>query len=72
MTQQVLPRDYVRKRDRVFWSEGNLCLASEDVKSGKMTLWNVSKIYQIPYRTLKRRIKSKNFVKGSPGHGGLC
>lgn len=65
-----MPREYVRKTDRASWSEANLLLASQEVKTGKMTLWNASKTYKIPYRTLKRRIESENFVKGFPGPTG--
>jgi hypothetical protein len=46
-----MQREYVRKTARASWSEANLLLASQGAKSGK------------PYRTLKRRIDTDNFVK---------
>jgi hypothetical protein len=69
-TQKAMPREYARKTDGASWSETNLLLASQEVKTGKMTLWNASKTYKTPYRTLKRRTESENFVKRSPGPAG--
>jgi hypothetical protein len=65
-----MPRNYKRKTNRASWSESNLIQAAEDVNNGRQTLWSAAKIYEIPYRTLKRRIETSNVTKGEPGPSG--
>ncbi|XP_018359931.1 PREDICTED: uncharacterized protein LOC108759131 isoform X2 [Trachymyrmex cornetzi] len=62
-----MPRMYTRKTNRATWSQDSLTEAIDQISQNKMNIWNASKYYDIPYRTLKRRINENNFNKGALG-----
>lgn len=65
-----MPRIYKIKEGappKATWSEENLRSAMETVKNGTLTVNRVSKQYNIPHRTLKRRLDTGNMKKVSLG-----
>lgn len=62
-----MPRIYKRITNRASWSEDNLKEAVEMVNAYRTTAWQASKEYNIPCRTLRRRIAQNNTIKGSLG-----
>ncbi len=62
-----MPRNYKRKTNRASWSEESLLCAAEEIKAERMSIWDASKTFGIPYRTLQRRIMQNNMKKGVPG-----
>lgn len=62
-----MPRTYRKKTDRASWSQISLTEAINQISENKMDIWNASKYYGVPYRTLKRRINENNFNKGALG-----
>lgn len=63
MTQQAMPREYVRKVFRASWLEANSLL----VRRQRKRHCGMRQKHKIPYRTLKRNTESDNFAEGSPG-----
>lgn len=48
---------YIRKSDRASWSEENLVAAVEKVKRNEIPLKMASKMYEIPYTTLRKHVQ---------------
>ncbi|CAH1634666.1 unnamed protein product [Spodoptera littoralis] len=61
-----MPNYYVRKSVAVrgTWSEEDLRSAMESVQRGNMSVYRASITYNIPRKTLERRVKLNNAVKG--------
>lgn len=67
-----MPRKYIRKTNRGSWSQENLELAIQSVTEESLSINQASKLYNIPNRTLRRRIKANNSTKLTLGkHPGL-
>lgn len=64
-----MPTRYTKKgtSDRGNWSEDSLNNAAKAVEQKEMGVNEAAKEFGIPKTTLKRRLKSKNFSKGSMG-----
>lgn len=64
-----MPNQYVRKAASVrgAWSEEDLVNAMEEVQNGRMKIYRASIIYNIPRKTLERRLKQNNCTKGPMG-----
>lgn len=62
-----MPRYYVKKNLRGQWSEEDLRNAVADIRNGKGSVREISRIYKVPVRTLMRRKESGNFNKVSLG-----
>ncbi|KAJ3652633.1 hypothetical protein Zmor_018581 [Zophobas morio] len=61
-----MPRKYQRKQNvtpRVSWTEENLHLAIDKVKSKQLGVNEASREYSLPSRTLRRRIQANNSSK---------
>ncbi|GBM93361.1 hypothetical protein AVEN_159729-1 [Araneus ventricosus] len=54
-----------------FWTEGNLKNAIKAVEEKNMGVNQAAKTFSIPKTTLKRRIKTYNFTKGSLGSSSI-
>lgn len=68
-----MPRKYVRKlatKPRATWTQEQLSLAIEKVTSGEISKHEAFRRYNVPIRTITRRIKSGNFSKGALGPEG--
>lgn len=67
-----MPRNYKRKQasTRGSWSQDDLRRAVEAVKAGS-SVRNASEVYNIPRKTLERRVKINNDVKGKMGFSGI-
>ncbi|KAB0790336.1 hypothetical protein PPYR_15330 [Photinus pyralis] len=66
-----MPNKYVRKSVNIRgnWSEENLINAVNNVSNGNMSVRRASLTFNIPRKTLERRVKTGNTVKGSMGPG---
>ncbi|XP_031335310.1 uncharacterized protein LOC116182439 isoform X2 [Photinus pyralis] len=62
-----MPRNYVRKNVRALWSEEDLRNAIEDLRNGRGSVREVSRTYNVPARTLMRRMSSGNLSKEKLG-----
>lgn len=64
-----MPNQYVRKAVAVrgAWSQEDLKMAMEEVQNGRMSVYRASFIYNIPRKTLERRLKLNNDKKGPMG-----
>ena len=64
-----MPNQYIRKAatGQGAWSEENLKNAMAEVQSGGMTIYRASFVYDIPRKTLERRLKQNNYTKGPVG-----
>lgn len=58
-----MPNVYARKTNRASWTEEALKCAAEAVLNEKLSLCKASKQYKIPEKTLRTRIKNKDFSK---------
>lgn len=68
-----MPRKYVRKvgaKPRATWTEEELVTAVEKVRAGEISKREAERRYNIPVRTLSRRIASGNIHKGALGPEG--
>lgn len=68
-----MPRKYQRSVNapkRATWTEEQLIEAAQKVKDGIISKRGAHKQYGIPPRTLDRRMKSGNMIKGSLGPEG--
>lgn len=68
-----MPRKYKRKENRnprAVWTEDQLSEAIEKVKNGEISQREAFRRYNIPPRTLIRRMQSGNFKKGALGPQG--
>lgn len=73
MSLANMPRKYIRKtgaKPRATWTEEQLVTAIEKVQSGEISKREAQRSYNIPVRTLSRRIKSGNTHKGALGPDG--
>ncbi|CAH2011201.1 unnamed protein product [Acanthoscelides obtectus] len=61
------PRTYVRKDVRALWSEEDLRNAIEDLRNGRGSVRQISRVYNVPARTLMRRMRSGNLRKEKLG-----
>ncbi|CAG4967247.1 unnamed protein product [Parnassius apollo] len=52
-----MPRTYVRKSNRVQWSESDMLLAKNSVMEGRMGYLLASNTYNVPKSSLEDRIK---------------
>lgn len=55
-----MPIKYSRKTNRASWTEAELQMTIEKVANKSLNAFNASKLYNVPYITLKRRLISKN------------
>lgn len=64
-----MPNQYVRKAaaGRGAWSEEDLKNAMEEVQNRGMKIYRASIIYNIPRKTLERRLKQNNCTKRPMG-----
>ncbi|KAK9729895.1 CENP-B N-terminal DNA-binding domain [Popillia japonica] len=58
-----MPRKYQRRSNRSSWTEENLQIAVERVKNNSLNANQASKMYNIPYRTIKSRFDSNTMTK---------
>ncbi|XP_050293801.1 tigger transposable element-derived protein 2-like [Anthonomus grandis grandis] len=65
-----MPRSYIRKNRRVQWSEVDLRNAVNDIRAGKGSVREISRTYNVPVRTLMRRMRSGNLDKMALGRKG--
>ncbi|GBN66934.1 hypothetical protein AVEN_61946-1 [Araneus ventricosus] len=68
-----MPTTYIRKGSstRGEWTEGNLKNVIKAVEEKNMCVNQATKSFSIPKTTLKRRIKTHNFTKGSSGPSAI-
>ncbi|CAH2003432.1 unnamed protein product [Acanthoscelides obtectus] len=69
-----MPRKYIRTntaRPRASWSDEQLVEAVAKVQTGEISKREVHRRYNVPPRTLKRRLTSGNFKKGALGPEGI-
>ncbi|CAH1975463.1 unnamed protein product [Acanthoscelides obtectus] len=66
-----MPRAYIRRNVRVQWSEEDLRNAVSDIHGGKGSVREISRTYDVPVRTLRRRMRSGNLNKVALGRKSL-
>ncbi|CAH1993336.1 unnamed protein product [Acanthoscelides obtectus] len=69
-----MPRKYILSniaRPRATWSDEQLMEAVAKVQTGEISKRKAHRRYNVPPRTLKRRITSGNFKKGALGPEGI-
>lgn len=66
----TMPRFYIRKNVRAQWSEEDLQNAVSDIHGGKGSVREISRTYNVPVRTLMRRMRSGNLNKVALGRKG--
>lgn len=66
-----MPRTYIRKSNRGSWAESDLQKALKAVNDGEQTVYKASKIFNIPERTLRRRLLKDDDKKRGLGPKGV-
>lgn len=66
-----MPRTYVRKSKRGSWTEDQLKNAFKAIKEEGMSVYKASKTFDIPEKTLRRRILKNNSDKEGLGRKGV-
>lgn len=68
-----MPNKYVRKpySSRGAWSQDDLFNAMEAVQNGTHSVKRAAETFHIPRKTLERRLKVNNSIKGSMGPGSM-
>ena len=61
-----MPNQYVRKAaaSRGAWSEEDMKNAVKEVQKRAMSVYRASIVFNIPRKTLERRVKHNNYIKG--------
>ncbi|XP_060806689.1 uncharacterized protein LOC132903177 [Amyelois transitella] len=62
-----MPNRYVRKTGRGSWSQLDLTQAIEAVSARNVSVRQAALEYGVPRKTLERRLKSQNYIKGPMG-----
>ncbi|KAI4464451.1 homeobox-like domain superfamily [Holotrichia oblita] len=58
-----MPRKYYRRSNKASWTEENLRISVERIKNNSLNANQANRMYNIPYRTLKRRSDSNIMTK---------